>query len=120
VPKSRARQGSGSEDLPPLSPPARSRERRTQQLVAQAEKLIEERIRNGTASPTEVVAIIRLGTELERANIERIRMHTEYLQAQKAKAESETVREELFTRAMQAMTRYQGREEDHEDVQRSD
>lgn len=73
----------------------------------QAENLIEERIRKGTASPTEVVAIVRLGTELERANIERIRAHTEYLAAQKAKAESETVREELFTEAMKAMTRYQ-------------
>lgn len=93
-------------------PPAKNRERRVQQLVLQAENLIEQRIQNGTASPTEVVAIVRLGTELERANIERIRMQTEYLQAQKAKAESETVREELFTNAMKAMTRYQGGDED--------
>ena len=108
IPKSRARDAKDPDGLPPLPPPAKTRERRTHQLVAQAEKLIEQRIRDGTASPTEVVAIIRLGTELERANIERIRMHTEYLQAQKAKAESETVREELFTRAMKAMSRYQG------------
>jgi hypothetical protein len=48
---------------------------------------------------------------MEEANIERIKMHTEYLKAQKAKAESETVREELFTKAMQAMSRYQGRDD---------
>jgi hypothetical protein len=117
IPKSHARSGRDPDDLPPLPAPAKNRERRTQQLVAAAEKLIEERIHKGIASPTEVVAIIRLGTEMERANIERIRMHTEYLQAQKAKAESETVREELFTRAMQAMSRYQGRDEDNENVQ---
>lgn len=110
MPKSRSSPGRDPDNLPPLLPPAKNRERRTQQLVAAAEKLIEERIHNGTASPTEVVAIIRLGTEMERANIERIRMHTEYLQAQKAKAESETVREELFTKAMAAMSRYQGQD----------
>lgn len=102
--------GTGRDDnVSPLRlPPARTRERRVQQLVLKAESLIEERLENGTASPTEVVAIVRLGTELERANIERIKMHTEYLEAQKAKAQSETVREELFTNAMKAMTRYQG------------
>lgn len=94
--------------MPRILPPAKTRERRVQQLVVQAERLIEERIRNGTASPTEVVAIVRLGTAIELANIERVKMHTEYLQAQKAKAESETVREELFTKAMEAMSRYQG------------
>lgn len=112
IPKSSSSAARDPDDLPPLLPPAKTRERRTQQLVAQAEKLIEERIRKGTASPTEVVAIIRLGTEMERVNIERIKMHTEYLQAQKAKAESETVREELFTKAMEAMSRYQGGDKD--------
>jgi hypothetical protein len=89
-------------------PPARSRARRAQQLVSLAEGLVEERLRNGTASPTEVCAVLRLGTEIELANIERIKMHTEYLAAQKAKAESETVREEMFKEAMEAMSRYQG------------
>lgn len=72
-----------------------------------AERLLERRLIDGSASPTEVVAAVRLGTEMERANIERVKMHTEYLKAQKAKAESETVREEMFTKAMRAMTRYQ-------------
>lgn len=107
MPKSTSSSERDPEDIPIKLPPARTRDRRVQQLVMQAENLIEERIRKGTASPTEVVAIVRLGTELERANIERIRAHTEYLAAQKAKAESETVREELFTEAMKAMTRYQ-------------
>lgn len=112
MPKSATGGERDPKDVPPKLPPARTRERRVQQLVMQAENLIEERIRLGTASPTEVVAIVRLGTELERANIERIRMHTGYLAAQKAKAESETVKEELFTKAMAAMAKYQGRDED--------
>lgn len=102
--------------IPPKLPPARTDERRAQQLVSLAQNLIEERIRMGTASPTEVVAVMRMGTEIERANVERIKAHTEYLHAQKAKAESETVREQLFTDAMRAMTRYQGGEEHDTDI----
>lgn len=92
--------------VPIRRPPARNRERRVQQLVGYAEDLMEQRLLEGTASPTETVAILRLGTEIELANIERIKAHTEYLKAQRAKAESETVREELFTQAMEAMKRY--------------
>lgn len=96
------------EDIPRQLPPARTRERRTQQLVTLAEGLIEERLRKGTASPTETTAIIRLGTAQELANIERIRAQTEYLVAQRAKAESETFREQKFQEAMEAMSRYAG------------
>lgn len=89
-------------------PPARTRERRTQQLVVLAESLVEERLRKGTASPTEVTAVLRLGTAQELANVERIKAQTSYLEAQRAKAESETVREEMFQEAMEAMSRYSG------------
>lgn len=89
-------------------PPARTRDRRVQQLVVLAEGLIEERLRDGTASPTETVAIVRLGTARELVDVERIRAQTKYLGAQEAKAQSETVREEMFTRAMDAMGRFDG------------
>lgn len=108
VPKSASSSERDPEDIPMRLPPARTRERRTQQLVVLAEDLIEERLRKGTASPTEVTAIIRLGTAQELANIERIKAQTDYLHAQKAKAESETVREEMFKEAMEAMSRYAG------------
>jgi len=109
VPKSASSGGRSDEDVPMKLPPARTRERRVQQLVVLAENLVEERIRQGTASPTEVVSIIRLGTAAEQANLERIKAQTAYLEAQRAKAESETVREEMFQEAMAAMSRYQGR-----------
>ena len=108
MPKSASRGRKDSEDMPMRLPPARTRERRVQQLVVQAENLIEERIRDRSASPTEVVAIVRLGTAQELANVERIKAQTEYLVAQRAKAESETFREEKFQEAMEAMSRYGG------------
>jgi len=108
MPKSASSGGRSPEDIPKRLPPARTRERRVQQLVVLAEDLIEERMRNGSASPTEVVAIVRLGTAQELANVERIKAQTEYLQAQRAKAESETFRQEKFDEAMAAMSRYAG------------
>ena len=108
MPKSASSGERSPEEVPMQLPPARTRERRVQQLVVQAENLIEERIRKGTASPTEVVAIVRLGTAQELANVERIKAQTEYLVAQRAKAESETFREQKFKEAMEAMSRYAG------------
>lgn len=112
MPKSASSAERDPEDIPTKLPRARTRARRAHQLIYLAEDLLEERLRNGTASPTEVVAAVRLGTQMEEANIARVRMHTEYLQAQKAKAESETVREELFTEAIKAMTIYSGNRSD--------
>ena len=108
--KSSHHYGRAEEDVPKRLPPARTRTRRVQQLVGLAEDLVEERIRYGIASPTEVVSVLRLGTQSELANVERIKAQTAYLEAQRAKAESETVREEMFQRAMEAMSRYSGNE----------
>jgi len=96
------------ESLPIRRPPARTSVRRTRQLVVQAQNLIEERIQAKTASPTETVAVLRLGTETELANIERIKAQTELLKAQKAKSEAETVSGQMFKDAMDAIVRYQG------------
>jgi len=106
MPKSAARQASDHEDAPKRFPPAQNRERRIQQLVAIAEELIEERILAKTASPTEVTAVLRYGSPIEVANVARVQQHTRYLQAQEEKARSETVRQEMFEKAMAAMARY--------------
>lgn len=108
MPKSATAGERDPEEVPRRLPPARTRERRTQQLVTLAEDLIEERLRKGIASPTETTAIIRLGTAQEMANVERIKAQTAYLEAQRAKAESETFREAMFKEAMEAMSRYAG------------
>lgn len=89
-------------------PPARTRERRMQQLGTLAEDLLEERVRLGVASPTETTALLRLNDPTALANLERIKAQTAYLEAQRAKAESETVREDMFQKAMDAMSRYAG------------
>ena len=104
--------GTYGEDVPRRRPPARTSRRRVNQLVTLAQDLVEERMATKSASPTEVVAILRLGTEYEQLNNERIKAQTALLEAQRAKAEAETVSDSLFKDAMEAMARYQGRSGD--------
>lgn len=108
MPKSDGVGPNPSEDMPIRRPPARTSRRRTQQLVSIAQDLVEERMLAKKASPTEIVAIMRLGTESELANIERIKAQTEYLHAQRAKAEAEMLNDSLFSDAMEAIAKYQG------------
>jgi len=77
-----------------------------EQLGSLAEDLLEERVRNGTASPTESVALLKLNDPVAIANLERIQAQTAYLKAQEEKARSETFREEVMQKAMEAMKRY--------------
>lgn len=116
MPKSAGSAPRNPEDIPMRLPPARTPERRRQQLVGLAQDLIEERMMNGTASPTEVTAILRWDSEIEQANVARVRKHTEYLEAQRAKAESETVRQDMLTEAMAALQRYRGENDSTADL----
>lgn len=108
MPKSASSEARDSEAIPARLPPALNRDRRIQQLIGLAENLVEERLRKGTASPTEVTAVLKLGTPIEEANVARVRQHTKYLEAQEEKARSETVREDMLQKAMEAMKRYNG------------
>lgn len=108
MPKSASHGRRDDEDIPEKRPPARTKERRFDQLYDLAADLLDERLRTGEASPTEVTAVLRYASERERADIARIKAQTKYLQAQEEKARSEAVREELFQAAMEAMSRYDG------------
>lgn len=108
MPKSASYGRRDPEDIPKKRPPARTRERRFDQLFDQATDLLDERLRTGEASPTEVTAVLRYASERERADIARIKAQTTYLEAQAEKARSEAVREEMFKKAMDAMSRYDG------------
>ena len=49
-----------------------------------------------------------MASDIEEANIERVKAQTEYLKAQRAKAESEILNSELLENAMKAMSEYNG------------
>lgn len=73
-----------------------------------AQDLLMKRIEEDRASPTEVVAAVRLASELETANLARIKAQTELLVAQRAKAESEMLNSQMMEDAMKAISEYRG------------
>lgn len=88
--------------------PALSPEARENQLIALATDLVEERLRNGTASSQETTHFLRLGTE--RARLEREKLQKEIeLQDAKIKAIQASQRsEQEYLDAIEAFRGYSG------------
>lgn len=87
--------------------PATTPEGRENQLVSLAHDLVEQRLRDGTASATETVHFLKLGSTRER--LEQQRLEAE-VQLQLAKIESlgsQARMEELTAQAINAMRSYQ-------------
>jgi hypothetical protein len=87
--------------------PATTPEGRENQLVSLAYDLVEERFKDGTASATETVHFLKLGSTRER--LEQKRLEAE-VQLQLAKIESlgsQARMEELTAEAINAMRSYQ-------------
>ena len=87
---------------------AETPEGREAQLTNLAYKCIVQRLRDGTASPNETVACLRLGTE--KAKLEREKIHAEAVlaQAKVDKLESDMRQEELYQEAIHVMKEYMG------------
>ena len=92
----------------PVSHPARSPETRENQLISLAYDLVEERLRNGTATSAETVAILRLGTQKERLERELNQKKIALMEAKTAALQSAKRVEELYGAAIEAMRRYSG------------
>lgn len=91
--------------------PATSPENREGQLVALAYSLTEKRLRNGTATSQEIVHFLKHGTQREALEQERIRGENELIKAKIEDMGSRKRIEELYSEALSAMSRYQGRDE---------
>jgi hypothetical protein len=77
--------------------------------------LIEKRLLDGSASATETTAIIKLGTEREKLEREKLQAEVNFTRS-KSEALAQAQRmEELMTEAINAFKRYSG-EVDEEDV----
>lgn len=90
--------------------PVFTTEARENQLIALAEKLAEQQLRDGTASPTTINHYLKLGATRERDRLEK-----ELLEKQVALAGAKTEAiqsgkrsEELFEKAILAMKAYSG------------
>lgn len=95
--------------LPALDP-----ESRENQNINLAVNLAEQKLRDGTASNSLIVHYLKLGSTKERLEKEKLERENELLKAKTEALESSKHTEELYAKAIQAITRYSGHYEDEE------
>lgn len=84
------------------------------QMISLAMDLVEQRLRDGTASSQETTHFLKLGTEKARAEVELIKAQAAMAVAKKDALESQKRMDELYAEAIEAMRRYGGQGESDE------
>lgn len=77
-------------------------------MINLAETLAEHQLRDGTASSQVITHYLKLGTERESLEKERLRQENELLRAKVESLASAKRTEELYREAMDAFRMYQG------------
>jgi len=77
-------------------------------MISLAFDLVEQRLRDGTASATETVALMKLGSSRERLEQQRIGYENELLVVKKEAMEASVKSDELFREAMDYFRAYTG------------
>lgn len=103
----------GKSDRP--YPAAGSQEQRENQLIALAYDLVEQRIRDGTASAMEVCHFLKLGSSKDRLEREIMQEQKKLVGAKTDAYESGKRLEVLYQDAIDAMRRYSGQSVSDED-----
>lgn len=104
-----------NEPLKPKRRPATSPEARENQLVSLAVDLAEEQLLNGTASAQVVTHYLKLGTQREKLEREKLMRENELLKAKVEAVASAGRIEELYRDALNAMRSYGGSDDRHDD-----
>jgi hypothetical protein len=102
-----------SSTVPKLRP-ALSPEARENQMIALAMDLVEQRLRDGTASSQETTHFLKAASQKSKLELENLRLTNE-LTAAKTKAIGDTAEIKiLYEDALKAMRKYQGQGDDDE------
>lgn len=96
---------------------AESVEENENQMIELAMDLAKQRMINGTASSQEIVHFLRLGSTRERLEREILEKQKEKLEAQTDNFRSSAHSEELYSKAIEAMSRYSGHHDEDEDYE---
>lgn len=91
---------------------ALSPEGRENQLIALAVDLAEKQLLEGTASSQVIVHYLKLGTQKEKEEVEKLKRENELLIAKKEAYQSAKHVEELYSKAIEAMKSYSGNSDD--------
>lgn len=101
-----------SSNVIPKLRPALSPEARENQMIALAMDLVEQRLRDGTASSQETTHFLKAASNKHKLEMERLRLENE-LTAAKTKAIGDSAEiKVLYEDALKAMRRYQGQGDD--------
>lgn len=102
-----------SETKPKLRP-AINPDARENQMIALAMDLVEQRLRDGTASSQETTHFLKLASPKNKLEQERLRLENELVAAKtKALADAEEIKV-LYEEALKAMRRYGGHGDEEE------
>lgn len=96
---------------PPSSSPLRpalSAEARENQLISLAVDLVEQRLRDGTASSQETTHFLKLASQKNRIDLERAKLENELIKAKTQALKDQADMKTLYTEAIAAMRRYSG------------
>lgn len=88
--------------------PATTPENRENQLISLSYDLVEQRLLDGTASPSETVHFLRLGSTKERIEKEILERQKELITAKTESLQSSKKSEEFYERVIEAMKLYGG------------
>lgn len=111
MPKRRVISSTSLEDKPALRP-AVTPEGREMQMISLAMDLVEQRLRDGTASSQETTHFLKLGSTRNLLEIKKLEKETELLEEKKKNLESSARMEKLYSDAMDAMKTYSGQNDD--------
>lgn len=88
--------------------PALTPDARENQMISLAMDLVEQRLRDGTASSAETTHFLKLASSKERLEMEIMEQQKQLIAAKKENLDSSRRIEELYSEAMKAMKSYSG------------
>jgi len=101
------------DDQPQIkSPPVLTPEARENQLISLAMDLVEQRLRNGTASSQETVHFLKLGSSKEKLEQQILAEQKKLVVAKTSAIESQERIDEMYSNAIKAMRTYSGQSEE--------
>lgn len=103
-----------SEALPKMRP-ALSPEARENQMISLAMDLVEERLRNGTATSQETTHFLKLATEKYRNENDILKKQSDLMTAKTEQIRAGEKAEEMYREAINAVLKYGGHSRDVEE-----
>lgn len=88
--------------------PALNPEMREQQLISLAVDLVEQRLRDGTASAQETTHFLKLASQKSKIELERAKLENKLIEAKTQAINDQADMKTLYKDAIEAMRRYGG------------